>query len=74
MFGSEKKPKPPKPLCAHQRLALENAQKEDAAALPDSTEKCLECKAASKAALNYRLKLICGLLMPFALQALDVTM
>lgn len=60
-----------KPLCAHQRLAQSNGQTTDAA---EAQGPCEVCKAESHKALIYRLKLIAGLLMPFALQALDVTM
>lgn len=60
-----------KPLCVHQRLAKPDGQASDAA---ESLGPCEVCKAESHKALVYRLKLIAGLLMPFALQALDVTM
>ncbi|PSR97228.1 major facilitator superfamily domain-containing protein [Coniella lustricola] len=61
----------PKPLCVHQRHAIQNGE-------PTKTSEgdsgpCEQCKAESHRALIYRLKLIAGLLMPFALQALDVT-
>ncbi|KAF3764250.1 MFS general substrate transporter, partial [Cryphonectria parasitica EP155] len=39
----------------------------------ENSNPCEQCKAESHRALIYRLKLIAGLLMPFALQALDVT-
>lgn len=61
----------PKPLCVHQRLAKPDGQATDSVEIPGP---CEACKAESHKALIYRLKLIAGLLMPFALQALDVTM
>lgn len=61
----------PKPLCLHQRLAKADGQAKDATESPGP---CEVCKAESHRAMIYRLKLIGGLLMPFALQALDVTM
>lgn len=61
----------PKPLCVHQRLAKSDGPATDAT---ESQGPCEVCKAESRKALIYRLKLIAGLLMPFALQALDVTM
>jgi hypothetical protein len=36
--------------------------------------KCLPCKAEKSATRKYRWKVIGGLMLPFALQALDVTM
>lgn len=60
-----------KPLCIHQRLAKPDGQAIDVAG---SQGPCEVCKAENHKALIYRLKLIAGLLMPFALQALDVTM
>ncbi|KUI70654.1 putative MFS-type transporter YusP [Cytospora mali] len=60
----------PKPLCAHQRQTIQDGISTDPVEPPGP---CEECKAESRRALIYRLKLIAGLLMPFALQALDVT-
>ena len=37
-------------------------------------EGCLQCKAEKRAASKYRWKLVLCLLMPYSLQALDVTM
>lgn len=61
----------PKPLCVHQRLVKPDGQAIDAVEVPGP---CEACKAENHNALVYRWKLIAGLLMPFALQALDVTM
>lgn len=61
----------PNPLCAHQRPAKSDGQATDVVERPGP---CEACKTESHKALIYRLKLIAGLLMPFALQALDVTM
>lgn len=63
-----KKPKPP---CAHQRQAVQNGETTETSVAPGP---CQQCKEEDHRALVYRLKLIAGLLMPFALQALDVTM
>lgn len=59
-----------KPLCAHQRQAIRDGTPAEPAETPGP---CEQCKADGRRALVYRLKLIAGLLMPFALQALDVT-
>lgn len=63
--NDEKKPPPP---CSHRTIA----------AAPDETYEpagpCLECKAEKRAASNYRTRIILGLILPYALQALDVTM
>lgn len=64
-------PSKPKPLCAHQRQAVQNVESSETR---ENLGACEQCKAESHRALVYRLKLIAGLLMPFALQALDVTM
>lgn len=64
-------PSKPKSSCAHQRQAIQNSESTEA---PGNPRPCEQCKAESHRALVYRLKLIAGLLMPFALQALDVTM
>lgn len=61
----------PKHPCAHQRQAIQNGDLTEA---PENPRSCEQCKSESHKALVYRLKLIAGLLMPFALQALDVTM
>lgn len=61
-----------KPPCVHQRQAIQNG--ESAKGSGEEASPCEQCKAESHRALIYRLKLIAGLLMPFALQALDVTM
>ncbi|EMR71915.1 putative mfs multidrug transporter protein [Eutypa lata UCREL1] len=62
--NDEKKPPPP---CSHRTIA----------AAPDETYEpagpCLECKAEKQAARNYRTRIILGLILPYALQALDVT-
>lgn len=60
----------PKPLCAHQRQPIRDGTPTSPLESPGP---CGQCKAESHRALVYRLKLIAGLLMPFALQALDVT-
>lgn len=68
--------KKPKPLCAHQRRAIQDgtpSERPQHTESPESTGPCGQCKAEGRRALTYRLKLIAGLLMPFALQALDVT-
>jgi hypothetical protein len=64
-----------KALCQHQRQALRAVpEAQPPLVAEDAKGKCVECKADEHRALIYRLKLIGGLLMPFALQALDVTM
>ncbi|KAL8335600.1 hypothetical protein RB598_009677 [Gaeumannomyces tritici] len=40
---------------------------------PISSGKCESCRDEARAATKYRIKIICGLMLPFALQALDVT-
>ncbi|ROV94334.1 hypothetical protein VMCG_08659 [Cytospora schulzeri] len=62
----------PKTLCAHQRQAIRDGASTEPLE-SSGPEPCIQCKTESRRALNYRLKLIAGLLMPFALQALDVT-
>ncbi|CAN8101187.1 unnamed protein product [Discula destructiva] len=57
--------------CIHQRQSMRNG--ESTASSDGSPESCAQCKVDSHKALIYRLKLIAGLLAPFALQALDVT-
>lgn len=66
-------PDKPKPLCSHQRQIIQDGISTTTTSTPDSPGPCAQCKAESRRALVYRLKLIAGLLMPFALQALDVT-
>lgn len=62
-------------LCKHQRQALRAVpEAQPPLVAEDAKGKCIQCKADEHRALIYRLKLIGGLLMPFALQALDVTM
>lgn len=60
-----------KPPCVHKRQVVQDGEFAGAA---EAHGPCDECKAEGHRALIYRLKLIAGLLMPFALQALDVTM
>ncbi|KAK7744101.1 hypothetical protein SLS53_003622 [Cytospora paraplurivora] len=60
-----------KPPCVHQRQAIQDGT--STGLLETVPGPCEQCKAESHRALIYRLKLIAGLLMPFALQALDVT-
>lgn len=62
----------PKLLCIHQRHVILVAGPTEAPPA-SSSQPCAQCKAESHNALIYRLKLIAGLLAPFALQALDVT-
>lgn len=61
----------PKTLCVHQRRAIQNGEPVDS--IDGHTAPCSQCKTEGHQALIYRLKLIAGLLAPFALQALDVT-
>lgn len=69
-----KKPKSSKPPCIHQQEALQQqADAGDNVATP-ARQKCQVCKDEKRAARIYRWKIIGGLLFPFALQALDVTM
>lgn len=64
-------PDKPKPPCVHQRQAIQDST--STGLLEAAPGPCEQCRAESRRALIYRLKLIAGLLMPFALQALDVT-
>lgn len=61
----------PMALCIHQRRAIQNG--ESIETVDNNKTACSVCKTESHKALIYRLKLIAGLLAPFALQALDVT-
>ncbi|KAH8658352.1 major facilitator superfamily domain-containing protein [Xylariales sp. PMI_506] len=74
---------PTKNLCQHQRRRQQQQLQQQSDDIPEDAgeqapleptgDKCPECEAEQHRALVYRLKLIAGLLMPFALQALDVT-
>ncbi|KAK7752343.1 hypothetical protein SLS62_005679 [Diatrype stigma] len=67
--------KKPSPMCSHRKGA---AQITSAGLMADEIDDdepgpCLECKAEKRAARSYRTRIILGLLLPYALQALDVT-
>ncbi|KAH8678109.1 major facilitator superfamily domain-containing protein [Xylariales sp. PMI_506] len=68
--GKTNKPKPQKtiPPCRHRIGAGQ-----DAAVVVEPTEKCIECQAEKRALRSYRVKIIGGLILPFVLQSLDVT-
>lgn len=68
--------KKPSPMCPHRKHAV---QVTSAGMMADETSDgepgpCIECKAEKRAARSYRTRIILGLLLPYALQALDVTM
>jgi hypothetical protein len=60
------------PSCSH----LAAVEQNDATTGVSSEElvKCSQCKEEKRALRKYRLKTILGLLLPFSLQSLDVTM
>jgi hypothetical protein len=67
-----------KKRCHHQtdspQVVSSNGKTEGTRETELTEGKCKSCKLEKKAARVYRWKLIAGLLFPFALQALDVTM
>ncbi|KAI2625255.1 MFS general substrate transporter [Hypomontagnella submonticulosa] len=67
-FRSKNDQEKKNPPCVHRRDATQ--QTGDGVALEG---RCLRCKAEERAATKYRWKLVLCLLMPYALQALDVT-
>ncbi|KAI2632382.1 MFS general substrate transporter [Hypoxylon sp. NC1633] len=75
-FASTKDSKPKngsKPSCPHERERLQQEPNSQHVYETSKEGKCLQCKAEERAAFKYRWKLVLCLILPYALQALDVT-
>ncbi|KAI0142402.1 MFS general substrate transporter [Hypoxylon sp. NC0597] len=63
----------PKTSCIHEREHLQQETTVPSVGDTSKTEVCPQCKAEASAATKYRWKLVLCLILPYALQALDVT-